>query len=118
MSISTVKIFDIFYEETGNMANIHQYFFTFLARKYCNLKVPQIFKNWEGIDSTACYLVILESESKVYEIPKGFTKEEITRIYSRIKEEFKKCCAMHNFPRDLSLLGKKLRIEEIKKSLV
>jgi hypothetical protein len=129
MSLSSVNVFNLFfkallgrYTTYESCLKIDYYFRNFLNQNYSKIVVPKVFKNWHGIDSGACYLVLYISEKSLKNpediiIPKDFDSGTLLRIYSLINSEFRKCCKEEKIDEFISLaaLEKKLKLREVLK---
>lgn len=119
MSLSISNIYDIF-NSIVNEEKIDYYMINFLLENFSGINVPNEINGWSGIDSKACYLILLEAGKQVEtKIPKMFKKDEILTIYNLINEEYKRCCLKDGFEKIPTLfeLEKRLKMK-LNKSLI
>lgn len=110
MSLSLSNIYDIFLKHV-NHEKIEYYFTNFIFENYSELRVPSVFKNYKGMDSKVCYIVLLECEKKSVKLPKGFTELEIAKIYGEV---YKLYCDLHTGKAPtISSLERNLKIKEL-----
>lgn len=108
MSLSDEKIFDLIYNilikhysMEKSLSNISYLFDDFIMSFFSKITLSNIFKNWNGIESSSTIILIMLSQEyisnnkKIFNLsifPEKISENIIKEIYTNILNEYKNCC--------------------------